>query len=69
VVRRLQADAEARRKAEQGQYGMVKQLIDTNGDGRMDKAEVWADRLPPCLGICPARGGVIVVCAPDIVFL
>ncbi len=35
----------------------------------MDKAEVWADRLPACFGICPARGGIIVVCAPDIVFL
>ena len=69
VVRRLQADAEARHKAQQGQYGTVKRLIDTDGDGRMDKAEVWADHLPPSLGICPARGGVIVVCAPDIVFL
>ena len=69
VVRRLQANAEARRKAEKDQYGTVKRLIDTDGDGRMDKAEVWADHLPPSLGICPARGGVIVVCAPDIVFL
>ena len=57
VVRRLQANAEARRKAEQGQYGTVKRLIDSDGDGRMDKAEVWADHLPPSLGICPARGG------------
>jgi len=69
VVRRLPAGLEAMRKAEASQYGTVKQLIDTDGDGRMDKAMVWADRLPPCFGICPARGGVIVVCAPDIVFL
>ena len=69
VVRRLSADEEAIRKAQAGQYGTVKQLIDTDGDGRMDKANVWADRLPPCFGICPARGGVIVICAPDIVFL
>jgi putative membrane-bound dehydrogenase-like protein len=69
VVRRLSADEEATRKAQAGQYGTVKQLIDTNGDGRMDKVQVWADRLPACFGICPARGGVIVICAPDIVFL
>ena len=69
VVRRLSAGPEALRKAHQGQYGTVKRLLDTNGDGRMDKAEVWADRLPPCFGIVAARGGVIVVCAPDIVFL
>jgi len=69
VVRRLSADEEASRKAQAGQYGTVKQLIDTDGDGRMDKVHEWADRLPPCFGICPARGGVIVVCAPDIVFL
>ena len=69
VVRRLSADEEARHKAQAGQYGSVKQLIDTDGDGRMDKAQVWADRLPPCFGVCPARGGVIVVCAPDIIFL
>ena len=28
-----------------------------------------ADRLPPCYGVVPARDGVIVFCAPDIVYL
>ena len=42
---------------------------DTDGDGRMDKSIVWADRLPPCYGIIAVRGGVIVTCAPDIVYL
>lgn len=51
------------------QYGVVKMLVDTNDDGVMDRAEVWADDLPPCYGIVPARGGIIAVCAPDIVFL
>lgn len=35
----------------------------------MDKAIVMADRLPPCYGLVPSRGGLIVACAPDIVFL
>ena len=48
---------------------MVKVLRDTDGDGRMDAADVWATNLPPVYGIVPARGGVIVACAPDIVFL
>jgi putative membrane-bound dehydrogenase-like protein len=69
VVRRLQADDSAKEAAEKETFGTVKLLTDTDGDGRMDKAEVWANDLPPCYGICPARGGVIVACAPEIVFL
>jgi len=68
-VRRIQASAEAKKLAEAETFGTVKLLLDTDGDGVMDKAEVWADRLPPCYGIVPARGGIIVACAPDIVFL
>lgn len=60
------ASQEAARKET---YGTVKLLRDTDGDGRMDVTDVWADRLPPCYGMVAARGGVIVVCAPDIVFL
>lgn len=69
VVRRLPANDAAKRAAHADTFGTVKQLTDTDGDGRLDKAAIWADRLPPCYGLCPARGGVIVVCAPDIVFL
>jgi putative membrane-bound dehydrogenase-like protein len=50
-------------------YGTLKLLHDTDGDGRADAADVWADRLPPCHGVIAARGGAIVVCAPDIVYL
>jgi len=57
------AEAAAKR-----QTGTVKLLTDTNGDGVMDKATVWADDLPPCYGIVPANGGVIVTCAPHIMF-
>ncbi len=69
VVRRIPAGPQAKKAAEEETYGTVKQLIDTDGDGRMDRADVWADRLPPCLGLVAARGGVIVVCRPDIIYL
>lgn len=68
-VRRIQASEAAKKKAEAETYGTVKLLLDTDGDGVMDKAEVWADRLPPCYGLAPGNGGIIVACAPDIVFL
>jgi putative membrane-bound dehydrogenase-like protein len=68
-VRRVQADARFRKTAEPGTFGAVKLLRDTDGDGRMDQAAVWATNLPPAYGLVPARGGVIVACAPDIVFL
>src|SRR6266436_2154694 len=68
-VRRVQADEKFKRAAQAGTFGVVKLLRDTNGDGRMDAAEVWATNLPPSYGLVPARGGIIVACAPDIVFL
>ena len=68
-VRRIQASAAAKKKAEDETYGTVKLLRDTDGDGVMDQATVWADHLPPCYGIAAANGGLIVACAPHIVFL
>ena len=68
-VRRVRADERFKRAATAGTFGVVKLLRDTNNDGRMDAAEVWATNLPPAYGLVPARGGVIVACAPDIVFL
>ena len=68
-VRRISAPEEAREAAAKETYGTVKQLEDIDGDGRMDRAHVWADRLPPCYGLIASRGGVIVACAPDIYFL
>lgn len=69
-VRRVRhATAESQAAAKLQTYGTVRMLTDTDGDGRMDKSEVWADRLPPCYGVIASQGGVIVVCAPDIVFL
>ncbi len=68
-VRRIQASEAAKKKAEAETYGTVKLLNDTDGDGVMDKAIVWADHLPPCYGIAAANGGLLVACAPHIVFL
>src|SRR6266536_1751734 len=68
-VRRVQADEKFKLAAKAGTFGVVKLLRDTNGDGRMDAADLWATNLPPIYGLVPARGGVIVACAPDIVFL
>ncbi len=68
-VRRIEADDRFKLAARAGTYGVVKLLRDTNGDGRMDETIVWATNLPPAYGIVAARGGVIVACAPDIVYL
>ena len=71
-VRRIRWELQGGKIAEeaaQRQFGVVKLLTDTDGDGLMDKADVWADDLPPCYGVLPARGGVIVVCAPYILYL
>ena len=69
VVRRIQADERHKKAAEAETYGTIKRLRDTDGDGRMDRAEVWADRLPACHGICPAHGGIIAACQTQILFL
>ncbi len=72
TVRRIRWELQGGPIADQAaahQFGVVKMLTDTNGDGVMDQAEVWAEQLPPCYGLVPARGGIIVVCAPDIIFL
>ena len=50
-VRRIPADARAQALAARETYGTVKLLVDDDGDGRMDRARVWADRLPPCYGL------------------
>ncbi len=69
AVRRIPANPDAIKRAEQEQYGTVKLLEDTDGDGRVDRSHVWADRLPACYGVVAARDGVIALCAPDILFL
>lgn len=69
TVRRIQAPKWAQEKAAKLSFGRVKKLIDTNGNGRIDRSTVFADQLPPCYGIVPARGGIVVLCSPQIYFL
>ena len=49
--------------------GVVKFLTDADGDGRWEKAIVFADGLRFPTGIFPWRDGVIVAAAPDIFFM
>jgi putative membrane-bound dehydrogenase-like protein len=68
AVRRIPASKEAQQRADKETYGTVR-LLETDGAGRVVRSTVFADRLPPCYGIVLARDGVIVLCAPEIVFL
>ena len=47
----------------------IKYLEDSDGDGRIDRHTVFADRLLAVEGIAPWRGGLIATAAPDILFL
>jgi len=49
--------------------GIVALLEDSDDDGRYDKRTVFADGLTFPNGIMPWRGGFLVTCAPDILFL
>jgi putative membrane-bound dehydrogenase-like protein len=68
AVRRIPASQEAERRAAKETYGTVR-MLETDGGGRVVRSTVFADRLPPCYGVVPARDGVIVLCAPDVVYL
>ena len=49
--------------------GTIVRLEDTAGDGRMDRRIVFADGLAFPNGLTPWNGGLIVTCAPDVLFL
>ncbi len=49
--------------------GRIKVLDDDDGDGRYDRATIFAEHLLFANGLMPWRGGVIVTRAPEIVFL
>jgi len=46
--------------------GTVRLLEDGNGDGKFDKATMFADQLAWPTSVCCYRGGVFVAAAPDI---
>jgi putative membrane-bound dehydrogenase-like protein len=49
--------------------GRVRMLEDRDGDGRYERATVFADGLPFPNGVLPCFGGVLVTAAPNIWFL
>jgi putative membrane-bound dehydrogenase-like protein len=49
--------------------GTVRLLRDTDGDGRYDRAHVFAEELLWAAGIAPWKGGVFVASPPDIWYL
>ncbi|MDR3638850.1 MAG: c-type cytochrome [Isosphaeraceae bacterium] len=49
--------------------GRVALLEDTDGDGRMDRRHEFAEGLTYPNGVLPWKGGVIVTCAPDVLYL
>ena len=49
--------------------GVVALLEDTDGDGRMDRRHEFATGLTFPNGVLPWKGGVIVTCAPDVLWL
>ncbi len=49
--------------------GRIARLEDTDGDGRFDRRTTFADGLTFPNGVLPWREGLIVTCAPDILYL
>jgi putative membrane-bound dehydrogenase-like protein len=49
--------------------GQIRKLIDTDGDGRIDKAVIFADNITEGTSILPWKGGLIVTAAPYIYYL
>jgi len=49
--------------------GRIARLIDLDGDGDFDQRVTFADNLSFPNGLLPWEGGLIVTCAPDILFL
>ena len=48
--------------------GSIKTLRDTNNDGVFDTASIFLSALPYPTGVHPWRDGVLISCAPDILF-
>jgi putative membrane-bound dehydrogenase-like protein len=49
--------------------GRIRILRDMNGDGKIDSAIVFADKIADATSMLPWKGGLIVTAAPDILYL
>ena len=49
--------------------GRIRVLRDLNGDGKIDSAIVFADKIADATSMLPWKGGLIVTAAPDILYL
>src|SRR5207249_8013460 len=47
----------------------IRLLEDSDGDGRIDRSAVFADKVLAVSGFMPWKGGLIVTSAPDILYL
>ncbi len=57
-------------KPEQGKgLGKIKMLTDTDGDGRMDKATIFAENISEATSVLPWKGGLLVTAAPNIWYM
>ncbi|MFP6907482.1 MAG: hypothetical protein VCG02_19860, partial [Verrucomicrobiota bacterium] len=68
AIRRVRVGPELKQKAQAGQTGSLKLLLDTDGSGRMDAVIPWAEDIPAAYGVVAVNGGVIVTAAPHILF-
>lgn len=50
-------------------WGRIRLLTDTNGDGRMDKSAVFADKLRWPQSVICSQGGIYVVAPPSLYFM
>ncbi|MEZ5399756.1 MAG: c-type cytochrome [Bryobacteraceae bacterium] len=49
--------------------GRIRMLEDTDGDGKVDKATVFAENVNQCSGLIPWKGGLIVPVSPEILYM
>ncbi len=49
--------------------GRIRHLLDTDGDGRFDRSDLFAEGLPFPTSIHPWKDGVLVTAAPELLFL
>ncbi|MDH5251538.1 MAG: dehydrogenase, partial [Cyclobacteriaceae bacterium] len=57
-------------KPEPGQeVGRIRLLVDSDGDGNIDKSVIFADKLSEATSILPWKGGLLVAAAPHILLL